>query len=56
MTKKGVGQPKRLVQGHYSPSLKDNNEVWGLTTIPNGQYVTVSDDATLRVWDPATRT
>lgn len=44
------------MQGHYSPSKKDNNEVWGLASFPNrDQYVTVSDDATLRVWDTKTR-
>ena len=40
------------MNGHYSPSLKDNNEVWGLNIIPNKEmYITVSDDCTLRVWD-----
>ena len=53
---KQVGVPKLLVNGHYSPSAKDNNEVWGLSIIPNrDQYVTVSDDATLRVWDTKSR-
>jgi WD40 repeat protein len=51
-TKKSIGAPKVIVQGHYSPCKKDNNEVWGLAAFPNkDQYVTVSDDATLRVWD-----
>jgi WD40 repeat protein len=41
-----------ITHGHYSPSSKDLNEVWGLATFPNKEwYVTVSDDATLRVWD-----
>lgn len=44
------------MNGHYSPSLKDNNEVWGLSIVPNrNQYVTVSDDATMRVWDTKSR-
>lgn len=53
---KQVGQPRLLVNGHFSPSTKDNNEVWGLAVIPNrDQYVSVSDDATLRVWDLTNR-
>ena len=32
--------------------MKDNNEAWGLSIVPNKeQVVTVSDDSTLRVWD-----
>lgn len=56
MAAKNIGAPKMLVQGHYSPQLKDTNEVWGLAVLPaSNQYVTVSDDSTLRVWDRATR-
>lgn len=52
---KKVTQPKKLVTGHYSPSLKWTNEVWGLAVFPNKDaYVSVSDDATLRVWDTQT--
>lgn len=41
-----------ITHGHYSPSNKDLNEVWGLTTYKNkDQYITVSDDATMRIWD-----
>lgn len=54
LAKKAVTAPKLLVNGHYSPSLKDNNEVWGLC-LWQDKVVTVSDDATLRVWDPITR-
>ena len=37
-----------ITHGHYHPSKKDNNEVWGLATFPNkDQYVTTSDDGTL---------
>ena len=53
---KSVGLPKLLVNGHYSPSTKDNNEVWGLSSVPGkDQFVSVSDDATLRVWDTKTK-
>ena len=41
-----------VTHGHFHPCKKDNNEVWGLATFPNkDQYVTTSDDGTLRVWD-----
>jgi len=37
--------------------MQDNNEVWGLTVFNNKeQYVTVSDDGTMRVWDLNQRT
>lgn len=43
-----------ITAGHYSPCRKDNNEVWGLCIIPNTNlYVSVGDDATLRVWNAA---
>ena len=48
--------PQVLVQGHYSPLRKDNNEVWGLIAFPKrDQYVTCSDDGTLRIWNSMTR-
>ena len=54
--KKTIGAPKKLLNGHYSPSMKDTNEVWGLAVFPNQtQYVSVSDDCTLRVWDSKTK-
>jgi WD40 repeat protein len=54
--KKLIDTPKVLVQGHYSPCKKDNNEVWGLASFPKkDMYVTVSDDCTLRVWDAPSR-
>jgi hypothetical protein len=33
-TKKLVAAPKVLLNGHYCPSTKDNNEVWGLVPHP----------------------
>lgn len=49
--KLATGEPKALIQGHHAPKVKDTNEVWGLCTIPGtDRYITVSDDATLRVW------
>jgi len=45
-----------ITSGHYSPCRKDNNEVWGLSIFPNKDlYVSVSDDATLRVWNTKDR-
>lgn len=50
--KKQVLVPRLLVNGHYSPCSKDNNEVWGLCLLKNQeQYISVSDDATVRIWD-----
>lgn len=44
-------EPKPLIQGHHAPKLKDTNEVWGLCAVPGtDRFLTVSDDATLRVW------
>ena len=49
------GQPRVLVQGHYAPKMKDTNEVWGLCAIAGtDRLITVSDDATLRVWSATT--
>ena len=45
-----------VVQGHYSKNLKWNNEVWGLTTIPNSDnFLSCSDDGTLRMWSISKR-
>jgi len=54
LAQKWSHDPKLLVSGHYSPSLKDNNEVWGLC-LWGDKVVSVSDDATLRVWDSVAR-
>jgi len=51
-----VAPPEMLAQGHYAPKTKDTNEVWGLClgqSQTRTEFVTVSDDATLRVWDYA---
>ena len=51
-----IGKPAVLVQGHYAPKQKDTNEVWGLCQIPGtDKYITVGDDATLRVWNSETK-
>lgn len=45
-----------MVAGHYAPKNKDTNEVWGLCAMPGtDQFVSVSDDATLRVWSASKR-
>lgn len=45
-----------LVHGHYAPVINLPNEAWGLVAFPkSNRYATVSDDATLRVWDIETR-
>ena len=54
---KTMEKPKRLVIGHYSPSAKYTNEVWGLEVTPDtDKYISTSDDGTLRVWDAKLRT
>ena len=45
----------QLMSGHYAPSLKWTNEVWGLDVLDRERVVSVSDDATLRVWNVNTR-
>jgi len=53
---KTVGKPRTLVNGHFAPCRKDNNEIWGLSIFPNKEmYISGSDDATLRIWDTKTR-
>lgn len=40
-----------ITQGHYAPSKTWTNEVWGLSVFKNkDEYITCSDDATLRHW------
>lgn len=38
------------MSGHYSPNFV-TNEVWGLALYDETQYITCSDDGTIRVWD-----
>ena len=48
-----TSQAKNLVKGHYTPCRAKTvtNELWGLEVLPSGQeFVTSSDDGTLRVW------
>lgn len=53
---KGPQAAELLVTGHYAPKNKDTNEVWGLCAIPGtDRFVSVSDDATLRVWSASKR-
>lgn len=49
-------QKTQIMSGHYAPSLKWTNEVWGLDVIDRERVVSVSDDATLRIWNVNTRT
>ncbi len=54
-----TGDFKTFTQGHFTPGRGTTvtNEVWGLLMLPNGtQYITSSDDGTLRVWDIESRT
>ena len=41
--------------GHYARNLKWTNEVWGLYPLSNETFLTVSDDAILRMWDKQQR-
>ena len=51
MTSNDVSIKNEITAGHFAPCRKDNNEVWGLTTIPGTEsYVSVGDDGTLRVF------
>ncbi len=45
-----------LHRGHYAPCVKDTNEVWGLSVRSHpDEFLTVSDDATLRLWSISER-
>jgi microtubule-associated protein-like 6 len=48
-------ETEQLMAGHYTPNLKWTNEVWGLDVLDQDRYVSVSDDATLRIWNSSTR-
>lgn len=52
MTSPDIKLVHEITAGHYSPCRKDNNEVWGLCVVPKTDlYISVGDDATLRVWN-----
>ena len=39
------------MKGHYGPCRQTLNEVWGMCTLKDDDlYITVSDDATIRLW------
>lgn len=41
--------------GHFARNLQWTNEVWGLAILSENKFVTVSDDATLRLWSSEER-
>lgn len=43
---------KIIVQGHFGPNRKSNNEIWGLAVNPQDSdfYYTCGDDGTLRTY------
>lgn len=43
------------MSGHFARNLKWTNEVWGLCALNNKQFLSVSDDGTLRLWDAKER-
>jgi WD40 repeat protein len=52
LAKKTATNPEVLIQGHFSPLKRDNNEAWGMAVMRNKpQYLTVGDDMTLRIWN-----
>ena len=38
------------MDGHFAPNFV-TNEVWGLAMYGEENYITSSDDGTLRIWD-----
>ena len=46
---------EQLMAGHFTPNLKWTNEVWGLDILDENRIVSVSDDATLRIWNSSSR-
>lgn len=52
----GSENKKSIVKGHYAKCRKTFNEVWGLATCNDDEhYVSVGDDATIRVWSSKER-
>jgi hypothetical protein len=43
------------MSGHYARNLQWTNEVWGLAHLSEGKFITVSDDATFRLWSSEQR-
>lgn len=43
------------MSGHYAKNLKWTNEIWGLYPLKNNMFLSVSDDATLRLWNATDR-
>lgn len=44
------------MSGHYAANAKWTNEVWGLSLMQrDDEFVTCSDDATVRVWNMSKR-
>jgi hypothetical protein len=39
------------MNGHWARNNKWTNEIWGLWNLSKGRFLSVSDDATLRMWD-----
>jgi WD40 repeat protein/Ca2+-binding EF-hand superfamily protein len=46
---------QQVMSGHFARNDKWTNEVWGLSTIDEDRYLTVSDDGTLRMWSTSER-
>ena len=49
---------RQIMSSHYSPNLDSTNEIWGMEVYKGekkDQFITVSDDATLRVWSSRER-
>jgi WD40 repeat protein len=51
-----VDLKKKLMSSHFTPNNKWTNELWGLAAIYNtDNFVTCSDDGTLRLWSNSMR-
>ena len=45
----------QVVCCHYAANSRWTNEIWGLSAVSDGNYLTVSDDRTLRLWSSKER-